>query len=121
MSAVAFRGRRAARAAGYSGPLEIGEGTRIVPVGSDEILAHRAAGHTTDHRHIVEAFRRGRSALDEQILERLAFRRAEVTVLLNVGTTSAALPEGKVLISSGPLDDGLPPDTAVWVQASASL
>jgi alpha-glucosidase len=50
----------------------------------------------------------------------LAYRRGEVTVLLNAGAEPAPLPPGPVLLSSGPLDDErtLPPDIAVWVRAS---
>jgi alpha-glucosidase len=48
----------------------------------------------------------------------LAYRRGDVTVLVNTGTEPALLPPGSVLLSSGPLgDDGtLPVDTAVWVR-----
>ncbi|WP_372728546.1 DUF3459 domain-containing protein, partial [Nocardioides sp.] len=46
----------------------------------------------------------------------VAFRRGHLTVLLNTGSTPVALPEGEVLIASGPLADGsLPGDTAVWI------
>ena len=47
----------------------------------------------------------------------LVVRRAGVSVVLNAGTYPAALPEGEVLISSGPLPGGvLPPDTAAWIR-----
>ncbi len=47
----------------------------------------------------------------------LVIRRADVTVVVNTGDRPAALPEGEVLISSGPLPGGvLPPDTAAWVR-----
>ncbi|KRB80140.1 alpha-amylase [Nocardioides sp. Root190] len=47
----------------------------------------------------------------------LVVRRAGITVVLNAGTYPAALPEGEVLISSGPLPgDVLPPDTAAWIR-----
>ncbi len=37
-------------------------------------------------------------------------------VVLNLGPEPVALPEGEVLVASGPLDDGrLPTDTAAWV------
>ncbi|WP_372728076.1 glycoside hydrolase family 13 protein [Nocardioides sp.] len=46
----------------------------------------------------------------------VAFQRGHLTVLLNTGSTPVALPEGEVLIASGPLADGsLPGDTAVWI------
>ena len=45
----------------------------------------------------------------------LCFRRGPVTVLVNCGAEPVALPTGEVLMSSGPVGDTLPPDTAVWV------
>lgn len=45
----------------------------------------------------------------------LCFRRGPVTVLVNCGTDPVALPEGRVLMASGPVDGTLPPDTAVWI------
>ena len=45
----------------------------------------------------------------------LAFRRGPVTVVLNCGTEPVALPDGDVVMSSGPVGDTLPPDTAVWL------
>ena len=47
----------------------------------------------------------------------LTFRRGALTVILNCGSTPVALPEGEVLIASGPLaDDTLPADTSVWLR-----
>lgn len=47
----------------------------------------------------------------------LVVRRGDVTVVVNTGDRPAALPDGEVLISSGPLPGGvLPPDTAAWVR-----
>jgi len=45
----------------------------------------------------------------------VCFRRGPVTVALNCGSEPVALPEGTVLMASGPVGDTLPPDTAVWV------
>jgi alpha-glucosidase len=45
----------------------------------------------------------------------LAFRRGPVTVVLNCGTAPVALPEGEVLMASGPVSGTLPADTAVWL------
>ncbi|HEX3221206.1 MAG TPA: glycoside hydrolase family 13 protein [Nocardioides sp.] len=46
----------------------------------------------------------------------LEVRRGPLTVVCNCGTRPARLPEGDVVISSGPLVGGLlPPDTAAWV------
>ena len=46
----------------------------------------------------------------------LAFTRGDVTVVLNCGSVPVALPPGEVLISSGPVVDKLPADTAVWLR-----
>lgn len=45
----------------------------------------------------------------------LALRRGPVTVVLNCGAETVPLPAGEVLVASGPLEGGLPPDTAVWL------
>ena len=47
----------------------------------------------------------------------LAFARGPLRVVLNCGTTPVALPEGEVLVASGPLTDAgeLPADTAAWL------
>lgn len=49
----------------------------------------------------------------------LAFRRADGLVCaLNASNRSVPLPPGEVLLASSPLDDdGLPPDTTVWLWA----
>ena len=40
-----------------------------------------------------------------------------MTVVLNCGSTPVELPDGNVLIASGPLAAGaLPADTAVWLR-----
>ena len=47
----------------------------------------------------------------------LVIRRGDVTVVVNTGDRPAGLPDGEVLISSGPLPGGvLPPDTAAWLR-----
>ena len=46
----------------------------------------------------------------------LAFRRGPITAVLNCGDADVALPAGKVLIASGPVDGKLPGDTAVWLR-----
>ena len=57
---------------------------------------------------------------DVELLDRgrdvLAFRRGPLTVVLNCGTAPVALPDGEVLLASGPLDGTLPADTAVWLR-----
>ncbi|SEB66020.1 alpha-glucosidase [Nocardioides exalbidus] len=45
----------------------------------------------------------------------VAFTRGPVTVVLNCGTTPVELPEGELLLASGPVDGTLPPDTAAWL------
>jgi alpha-glucosidase len=48
----------------------------------------------------------------------LSLRRGDVIVLVNLGDESAPVPDGEVLLSSGPLVGGtVPADTAVWVRA----
>jgi len=46
----------------------------------------------------------------------LAFRRGPLTVVLNCGTTPVELPEGELLMTSGPVDGTLPIDTAAWIR-----
>ncbi len=46
----------------------------------------------------------------------LAFRRGDVTVVLNCGKRAVPLPAGEVLLASGPVSGDLPPNTAVWVR-----
>ena len=46
----------------------------------------------------------------------LSYRRGDVHVVVNMGSTSIPLPEGDVLVGSTPLVDGeLAPDSAVWL------
>ncbi|MDE3722718.1 glycoside hydrolase family 13 protein [Nocardiopsis sp. N85] len=47
----------------------------------------------------------------------LAFWRGpETLVLVNTGPEPVELPEGRVLLASGPVEDRLPGDTAVWLR-----
>ncbi|QBR92355.1 glycoside hydrolase family 13 protein [Nocardioides euryhalodurans] len=47
----------------------------------------------------------------------LSFSRGPLTVVLNCGDAPVPLPEGEVLVASGPVDDAkLPADTAVWIR-----
>jgi alpha-glucosidase len=47
----------------------------------------------------------------------LAYRRGDVTVVLNAGSVAVPLPAGEVLLASGPLTDGtLPANTSVWLR-----
>jgi alpha-glucosidase len=47
----------------------------------------------------------------------LEFRRGPLTVVCNCGSRPVRLPEGELVLASGPLDGRglLPPDTAVWL------
>jgi len=46
-----------------------------------------------------------------------AFSRGPVTVLVNCGAAPVLLPEGEVVVASGPLAGGsLPPNTAAWLR-----
>jgi alpha-glucosidase len=50
----------------------------------------------------------------------IAFRRGDVSCLVNFGPSPAELPTGgELLLASGPLDGTLPPDTCVWWRGSA--
>ena len=42
--------------------------------------------------------------------------RGPVTVVLNCGTAAVPLPDGEVLLASGPVETTLPPDTAAWLR-----
>lgn len=47
----------------------------------------------------------------------VAFRRGDVLVVGNLGDRPHPLPDGAVLLASGPLDGGaIPPDTTVWMR-----
>ncbi|MGB0098769.1 MAG: alpha-amylase family glycosyl hydrolase [Nocardioides sp.] len=54
-----------------------------------------------------------------EILDRgadvLALRRGPITVVLNCGERAVSLPDGDVLMASGPVTTDLPPNTAVWL------
>ena len=56
--------------------------------------------------------------LPESAGDVLVFRNGDVTVVANTGASPAALPAGRVIASSGPLDgEGVPSDTTVWLVA----
>ena len=46
----------------------------------------------------------------------LAFRRGPLTVVANCGAAAIELPEGELLLASGPVDGKLPADTAAWLR-----
>ncbi len=47
----------------------------------------------------------------------LTLRRGPLTVMLNCGSAAVSLEPGERVIASGPVDDRLPPDTAVWLRS----
>lgn len=47
----------------------------------------------------------------------LAFQNGAVIVIANFGKKNISLPRGEVLVASGQLTDGLPPNTTVWIRA----
>jgi alpha-glucosidase len=47
----------------------------------------------------------------------LAYRRGDVAVWVNAGTSPVPMPDGELILASGPVGGQLPPDTAVWVRA----
>lgn len=51
----------------------------------------------------------------------LRIDRGDIRVLVNTGADAVPVPEGEVVLASGPLADGhLPSDTGVWVRAHSS-
>jgi alpha-glucosidase len=55
--------------------------------------------------------------IDDRDRDVLTLVRGDLTVVLNCGDVATPLPEGEVLVSSGPVEDGkLPADTAVWLR-----
>ena len=53
--------------------------------------------------------------IDDGARDTLTIVRGPLTVVLNCGDTPVPLPEGELLVASGPVDDKLPADTAVWL------
>lgn len=47
----------------------------------------------------------------------LILRRGPLTVVLNCGTTPVELPDGELLLASGPVEGTLPANTAAWLRA----
>jgi alpha-glucosidase len=46
----------------------------------------------------------------------LAYSRGPVSILINTGARPVTLPEGEVLLASGPVSGELPPNTSVWLR-----
>jgi alpha-glucosidase len=60
--------------------------------------------------------RRGRVEWLDAPDDVLAYRRGSLSVTLNAGDEPVPRPPGDVVLASGPVDDVLPADTAVWIQ-----
>ncbi|MGC4110869.1 MAG: glycoside hydrolase family 13 protein [Nocardioides sp.] len=120
---IPWRGRRSPYGFGAAGS------TPWLPMPDDweplTVAAQRrdAASTWTFYRDALRARRRlARDAGDAvEIVEGRAtvlhLRRGPLTVLCNCGSRPVRLPDGDVVITSGPLEHGmLPPDTAAWVR-----
>jgi len=81
------------------------------------------AGSTLEMYRTALRIRRDRSlgagtlAWAEAGPEALDFTVAGVRVVANLSDEPLPLPSGEVLLSSGPVDGALPPDTTVWLTA----
>jgi alpha-glucosidase len=83
----------------------------------DSTLAFYKAALAARRKHAVELGDRVEVDVVDDVL---IVRRDQLTAVLNCGDRPARLPEGDLLISSGPLVDGaVPPDTAVWLRAES--
>jgi alpha-glucosidase len=73
------------------------------------------------YRRALAARRKHAADAGEVVVEAdadaLTLRRGELTVLLNCGATPVPIPAGELLIASAPVDDTVPPNTAVWVRS----
>ena len=50
----------------------------------------------------------------------LGYKRGDITVMMNSGVTPAELPNGEVLISSAPLENGaLVSDAVAWIRTAS--
>jgi alpha-glucosidase len=83
----------------------------------DSTLAFYRRALTARRKHAEDI---GNPVVVEVSGEVLILRHGPLTVLLNCGTTTVPTPPGEVLIASGPVDDRVPPDTAVWVREFSS-
>ena len=95
-----------------------------------EWAAMAASGQDRDPESVLAFYRRAIekrhvrgdfSASDVTFLESapgvVAFRGDDGTLcMVNAGSAPVPLPDGDVLIASGPVDGALPPDTAVWLR-----
>lgn len=76
-------------------------------------------GSTLELYRAALAARRGLAVVDEVTVsvdgDLLLIDRGEVLIALNCGDADLPLPEGDVIVASGPVTDVLPADTAVWV------
>ena len=82
------------------------------------------AGSTLEfYREALRCRREHTLGLGDEVLlaedqrEVLRFTRDGLTVVLNCGSAPVPLPDGEVLVASGPVEDGkLPADTAAWLR-----
>jgi alpha-glucosidase len=79
----------------------------------DSTLAFYRRALEARRTHLADASEATAASAEADLL---VVRRSGLTVLLNAGSTPLPLPAGEVLISSGPVGDTLPPDTAVWLR-----
>jgi len=81
------------------------------------------AGSTLEMYRTALRIRRDRSLAASTLVwtesqpESLDFTVAGVRVVANLSAEPLPLPRGEVLLSSGPVDGALPPDTTVWMTA----
>jgi len=76
------------------------------------------------YRRALEARRRWVRGTDQACVAEsqrnvLVVRRGDVTVVLNTGKQAVKLPDGEVLISSGPVDHRLRANPGVWLRPPA--
>ncbi|MET0526179.1 MAG: glycoside hydrolase family 13 protein [Nocardioides sp.] len=73
------------------------------------------------YRRALAARRKHAADAGEVVVEvdadALTLSRGELTVVLNCGTTPVPMRAGELLIASAPVDDTVPPDTAVWLRS----
>lgn len=116
---------------GDAPPYDFGPGGQPWIPQPDDWAPLTVAAQTGDPDSTLELYRRALAARrtfattagdDVELLDAgpdvLLLRRGPVTVVLNCGAETVPLPAGEVLVASGPLDGGLPPDTAVWLTAA---
>jgi alpha-glucosidase len=83
----------------------------------DSILALYRRAIATRNEHFAADRRFQMLDLGDEVLA--MERGADFVVIVNMGDAAVAMPEGTVLVASGPIEDGLlPADTAAWVRSA---